>query len=422
VLDALVRKTELIRDQLGSVGQVIVGRITDRLARDGIVDVAKQARELQAEGDDPLTDTARAEMDDETVRRRARQARELDDLRRVLEASRERVGVAPDELHDVVGVALTRAGAPLDAAAAGKVGDTPLYRLDPTLPAFAIAGWPDALDSLRIRRRGRNERLRDWRANASLRALSFTPAITPEGADAEGVVQVHLEHRLVRRLLSRFLSQGFQAGLSRACVILGPGAQPRVVLIGRLALYGPGAARLHEEMLTVTAAWNEAGRGTTPLRPFGVRGEEATMDQLETALRQPRHPPATAETRIRAWAAKDAADLEPELRRRAAVRREEVAKDLLARGAAEADALGRLLQEQRDRVAKAADAPEDRQLTLFDEQEARQRRFDRQHWRRKVADLEKQINDEPARVRDGYAVRADRVEIVGMLYLWPGSN
>jgi hypothetical protein len=79
VLEALVRKTELIRDQLGSVGQVIAGRITDRLARDGIVDAAKQARQLQAEGDDPLTDTAQAEMDDETVRRRARQAREIDD-------------------------------------------------------------------------------------------------------------------------------------------------------------------------------------------------------------------------------------------------------------------------------------------------------------------------------------------------------
>jgi hypothetical protein len=25
-------------------------------------------------------------------------------------------------------------------------------------------------------------------------------------------------------------------------------------------------------------------------------------------------------------------------------------------------------------------------------------------------------------VREGYTVRADRVEIVGLLYLWPGSN
>jgi hypothetical protein len=158
------------------------------------------------------------------------------------------------------------------------------------------------------------------------------------------------------------------------------------------------------------------------LRPFGARGEEATLGQLEAALGNPRRPPTTAETRVRAWAAKDAADLEPELRRRAAARREEVAKDLLARGAVEAEALRRLLQDQRDRVAKAADAPEDQQLTLFDEQAARQRRLDRQHWRRKIAELDDQVEREPARVRDAYAVRADRLEIVGLLYLWPGSN
>ena len=39
-----------------------------------------------------------------------------------------------------------------------------------------------------------------------------------DGRDAADVVQVHLEHRLVRRLLSRFLSQGFQSKLSRISV------------------------------------------------------------------------------------------------------------------------------------------------------------------------------------------------------------
>ena len=179
----------------------------------------------------------------------------------------------------------------------------PLFRVDAANPALATAGWPEALDTLRLRPRSRTDRsLRDWRAAAPLRAVSFRPAVTPEGIDAEGVVQLHLEHRLVRRLLGRFLSQGFQAGLSRACIVVGPGAQPRVVLIGRLALYGPGAARLHEEMLTVTAPWTEASRGTTPLKPYGAKGEETTMAQVEAALRDPRRPPAVAIDRIRAWA------------------------------------------------------------------------------------------------------------------------
>lgn len=422
VLEALVRKTELIREQLGSAGQVIAGRVTDRLAREGIVRPDALARALAEEGADPLVRTAVEEMDDDTERRRARQARELDDLRKVLETSRQRVGVDVGELRSVVGIALARAGAPLEAGAAGEVGGTPLFRLDPTLPAFSSAGWPEALDALRSRRRGRSERLKNWRADAPLRLLSFAPAITPEGADAEGVVQLHLEHRLVRRLLSRFLSQGFQAGLSRACVVVGPGAQPRVVLIGRLALYGPGAARLHEEMLTVTAAWTESGRGTVPLRPFGARGQETTLDQVEAALREPRRPLANAAERVRAWAAKDAADLEPELRRRAAVRWEEVARELAERGIAEAEALRRLLEDQRERLIAAEAAPEDAQLALFRDDEAEQRRRDRQHWRRKISLLAEQIEQEPARIREGYAVRADRVEIVGLLYLWPGSN
>ena len=120
----------------------------------------------------------------------------------------------------------------------------------------------------------RSEKLKDWRATAPLRAVSFRPALTEDKVDAEGVLQLHLEHRLVRRLLSRFLSQGFSTGLSRACVVSGPGAQPRVILLGRLALYGPGAARLHEEIILVTAAWTEAGRGTKPLRPFGTCGKK----------------------------------------------------------------------------------------------------------------------------------------------------
>jgi superfamily II DNA or RNA helicase len=425
VLKALVEKTERIRDQLGSAGQVIAGRLTERLAREGIVAAVRQAREVEAEGDDRIVARAREEMDDETERRRARQARELDDLRKHLEQSRERVGVEPDELRSVVATALARAGAPL-AAPEATIEGTPVFRLDPSHVAFATAGWPEALDTLRIRR-GKTIRtardLRDWRAAAPLRLLSFRPAVTAEGADAEGVVQLHLEHRLVRRLLGRFLSQGFQSGLSRACVVLGPGAQPRVVLIGRLALYGPSAARLHEEIVTVTAPWTEAGRGTTPLKPFGTRGEETTMAQVEAALRDPRRPPPAAVERVRAWAAKDASDLEPELRRRAAEARETAAKALAERGEREAADLRALIAAQRDRVAKAEAEPEDPQLSLvFDAEEAKQRRLDRAHWRRKLVELDAQLEAEPLRLREGYEIRADRVEIVGLLYLWPASN
>lgn len=421
VLDALVRKTETIREQLGSFGQVLAGRVEDRLMRDGIVAPATLAREVEAMQGDQRAQVAQEELDDATERRRARQSREIDDLRRLLEESRKRVGVDPHELQATAALALARAGGRLEREQA-DIGGTDIFHLDPAMPVFATAGWPEALDTLRVRRRARSERLRDWRAHAPLRKVSFRPAITPEGADAEGVVQLHLEHRLIKRLLSRFLSQGFQSGLARACVITTDSAQPRIVLLGRLALYGPGASRLHEEIIPVTALWTEAERGAKPLRPFGRTGESTTLEALHEALRHPSSPAAHVIDRVRQWAERDAAELEPELHRRAADRQAEVAKDLALRGAAEGAALRKLLETQRDRVAKAEATPEDPQLSLFANDEAEQRRRDRAHWRRKLASLEAQIESEPARVEAAYAVNASRVELVGLVYLWPRSN
>jgi hypothetical protein len=417
VLQALVRKTELIRTQLGSAGQVIGYRLSDRLEREGITRAKFLAKEIDEAGDEALRKTAVAEMDDETEARRARQAKEIDDLRETQERS-----VDPDELRAVVATALTRAG--IDAASAGEIGGTALFRLDPDDPAFAAGGWQDVLDDLRIRHRKRSEKLKDWRAAAPLRAVSFRPALTQDQVDAEGVLQLHLEHRLIRRLLSRFLSQGFSSKLSRACIVSGPGAQPRVILLGRLALYGPGAARLHEEIILVTAAWTEAGRGTKPLRPFGTIREEATLDQLDQALRKPKSPPPDVAERIRRWAAQDAADLEVELKRRAEVQKLAAIKQLIEVGETEAKSLQRLLEDQRARVAKADAEPDDLQLSFLPdvEAEAEQRRRDRRYWKAKLERLTTDIAQEPERVRRAYSVAADRLETIGLVYLWPESN
>jgi hypothetical protein len=86
-------------------------------------------------------------------------------LRETLERSREKVGVDPEELRSVFATALARAGTSLDAARAGEIGGTPLFRLDPSDPVFAAGGWPEALDDLRVRRRKRSEKLKDWQSD-----------------------------------------------------------------------------------------------------------------------------------------------------------------------------------------------------------------------------------------------------------------
>lgn len=424
VLEALVRKTEVIRDQLGSAGQVLASHIAQDLDQDGILHPQDQARGIASVRDDARGAVAQEEMDDATERRWAREARNLDELRRQLEDSRRLVGVDPAELLRVTGTALAHMGVNLPVSAAGEAGGTKLFKLDPSDPAFASGTWAEAFDDLRIRRRERREKLKDYRARAPLRAVSFKPAILANGADASDVVQLHLEHRFVRRLLTRFTSQGFQNSLSRCCVVVSPGAQPRILLLGRLALYGPGAARLHEEIIPVTALWSEATHGKQPLRPLGSRGEETSLDQLDKALSDPRQVAAAVRERLGRFAAADAADLAPELERRAATRRAEAEADLAARGEAEASSLGKLLADQRARIAKALEEPEDDQLLLpgIPDQEAAQRRADRRFWQQRLGSLDQELAEEPTRVREGYRVRAARVEPVGLVYLWPGTN
>lgn len=426
VLDALVWKTETIREELGSVGQVIEDRIAKRLAEDGIARGQGKAlaRSISDENDKERLGKAQAEMDDEEKARHERLLKEQDDLRRVLERSRERVGVDPDDLKRVAAAALSRAGFALDDARGESVGRTVTYRLDPSDPAFSRdAGWGDAFDDLRVRPRKRGERLGDWRRNAPIRSIAFEPPVLDDGRDATDVVQVHLEHRLVRRLISRFLSQGFQSNLSRLSVITGPGAQPRVVLMGRLAVYGAGAARLHEEIIPITAIWTESERGRKPLRALGESGEERTLNQLEEALRTAREAPASAIARIQALVAQDIANLTPALESIANERLAAVKTQLAKRGDEEARSLANLLEQQRDRIGKASKEFNPDQLTLdLVPEERREREADRRHWQTRLARLEQELRDEPKRLRESYEVKAHRLEPVGIVYLWPVSG
>jgi superfamily II DNA or RNA helicase len=427
VLEALVRKTEVIQQQLGSAGQVIEKRSTDRLAQGGIdrCAAAALAKAIEDETDAKRLARARAEMDDDERARYARVVAEQQELRGALERSSERVGVRPDDLQRVVSAALARAGVNLESERAETVGDTATYRLNPNDLAFAMeSGWQDTFDDLRERPRKRGERIGEWRKRVPVRAIAFEPPRLPDGRDTPEIVQVHLEHRLVRRLLSRFLSQGFQAGLSRISVIEGPGAQPRVVLMGRLSVYGAGATRLHEEIIPVTAIWTEADRETKPLRALGESGEERTLNQLEDALRHARSAPKMAVARVQTLLPRDIEDLSPAFVRIAQERLADVKVELAKRGEAEAKSLTELLDQQRKRIAKANAEFDPNQLLLpgIADAERREREADRRHWQVRLERLENEIQNEPERIRASYNVHAHRLEPVGLVYLWPSSG
>ncbi|NBB24803.1 ATP-dependent helicase [Porphyrobacter sp. SLTP] len=428
VLEALVRKTDLIQRQLGSAGQVIENRVARRMADRGILrsDAKTLAAAIASEEADEKVNAAVQALGDQPNQRLARIKDELDDLKSSLEAARKRVGVDSHELEAVFGLALSRAGADMGAATAKSVQGTRTFALSPDLPTFTQdQSWQPVFDELRERRQKPGERPGQWRTSedAQVRRISFSPAIDEQGRDAPGVVQVHVEHRLVRRLLSRFLTTGFQSGLNRACVIRSAGTGDRAVLLGRLALYGPNATRLHEEIIPIAADWI-GSEGRTALQPLAASDEAgaSVIAELEAALHGIDAVPERAIARFTPGIHEDVLDLRVALEAHAQSRRTEVEKELTQRGKEEASALRSLLKSQIDRI-RSEQKKDDRQLTLdFDEQQTRQRDADRKSWEKKLERLTHDLETEPERLRNSFDIRAARIEPLGMVYLWAGEE
>src|SRR5207248_10027502 len=142
------------------------------------------------------------------------------------------------------------------------------------------ASWAATLDTLRAPRK-QNQKLADWRREAPIRPVVFEDA----GVLTEDTVHLHLEQRVAQRLLARFRAQGFiHHDLSRACLAQTADSIPRVVLLGRLCLYGRGAERLHEELVPVTARWIEPSARTEPLKRYAADAEAKTLELLERSL------------------------------------------------------------------------------------------------------------------------------------------
>ena len=258
-----------------------------------------------------------------------------------------------------------------------------------------------------------DQRLTDWRRDAPLRPVVFADPGTLDGE----VVHLHLEHRVVQRLLGRFLSQGFvHDDLSRAVVVLAQHPTPRVLVLGRLSLYGRRAARLHDRLITVSADWIDPSARRAPLRASPASAD--TLRLLEDALHLARSVPADLQSRLTAAAVRDVEELSVQLSARGGEEADRAVAALNQRAEHESDAMRRILEEQRRRIQ--ANLEEEPQLDLFPPDEARQLAADRRHQRRRLDALEAELRTEPDRILRAYDVTARRVEPVGVVYLWPG--
>ncbi len=225
-------------------------------------------------------------------------------------------------------------------------------------------------------------------------------------------------------MLQRFLAQGFSANdLSRVTVVKSKrDAVARVIVFGRLSLFGAGAARLHDEVVSVSAKWLDGG-GKGHLKPFGDEADRRAIEQLELTLAEAPELSATAaavQARLLSSASSDFAALWPSVEEEASAREKEARKKLSQRGTSEAKALTQILLTQRETIEEALGAQLELQLTAKEELEQRQR--DRHHLEHRLAALEKELAEQPESLKATYDVRLARLTPVGMVYLWPSSR
>jgi SNF2 family DNA or RNA helicase len=436
VLEVLVKKTQTIQAELGSFSPVVEKNVS-KLLQQGIraQDEVALTQAIAAADVSDADSIAKGQMiteELEMVRERHQELLEQErQLQNILDASYKWLGFEDRHFRDALSASLEVLGAktltPLSQAEALANPDQARWEIpalderlgnDPT--------WAATLDTLRSpRKRGQN--LWEWRQESPIRPVIFRDSGTLDGE----AVHLHLEQRLVQRLLGRFLSQGFvHDDLTRACVCLTDTAIPRVIMLGRLSLYGQGAARLHDEIVPVVARWKDPN-DRTGLQPLGDRTVREVLQVLEDSLANPRlrEVPETAKRRLQESAPADVKDLSAPLDELVQKLIGEAKAKLLERGQREGADMKQLLEEQRQRIQRQLQETEKTYfqgvlpgINEYVEAEKRQLTADRKHWERRLESLAREIETEPARIEQTYQVKAHRIEPVGLVYLWPVTS
>lgn len=425
ILVKIIEKSETIRKELGSMAEVVEARIHSELSSGIRRRKINQQLTLFEENDQEIFRKQVSTEELESARDRQAEIRQqIDRLRNQLDQSRKWINITEDSFREAISSSLL-----LQKADSLKS----IQQSDGTIPSFVFprldqaqgagTSWADTLDSLRAPRKS-DERYHEWRKNSPIRPIVFQDP----GILDDSVVHLHLEHKVVQRLLGRFLAQGFTAhDLARACYTHTDDSIPRVVLLGRIALFGPNAARLHEEIISVTARWSDPADRKAPLKPYAEDAERKTMDLLEQSLGTSgsTRPSDRILSRLQSSIGKDVSDLMPHLYTRADLIQNIATKELKKRSDKESSDMKSILESQKKQIQSRIDEVTQVQPSLHDQffpEEVRQLDSDRKHWQKRLESLEFELKEEPERVAAGYVVKATRVEPVGIVYLWPKTG
>jgi ERCC4-related helicase len=219
ILEVLIKKTETIKRELGSLSQVLESRLAKSL-KHGIRhrDIDALTNELEQTNADAHN---RAVVEEELEAARARQEdlkAQIERLQNRLKRSQDWLSLGEDHFRSAISCALQMMHAdPLKPLPSGADWNKAIERFDfPALDQRQAADptWAATMDTLRAPRK-RDQKPWDWRRESPIRPVVFHDTGTMD----QDVVHLHLEHRVVQRLLARFTAQGFvHHDLSRACL------------------------------------------------------------------------------------------------------------------------------------------------------------------------------------------------------------
>jgi hypothetical protein len=428
VLDVLVDKVERIQRELGSIGQVVMERIEESL-QDGLFPaVLSRIDDAENEGK-KRRGVVGAELEGQRDLKRLKL--EIDQAGKILSESRKVMSFDPALLRDALNVGLELSGF-AHVAAASEIDDSMGTKAKRTLQTWEVppmsAAWARTLDKLRPART-RDETFWEWRDKHAPLPVVFEP---PQRL-RDDVVHLHLAHPYVQRVLSRFLAQGFSAqDLSRVTVVRNKHDDvARVLALGRLTLFGPGAVRLHDELIGVAAEWNELQTGNH-LKPFSVDGDKRALLMLEQIFAETQGSssiPERVRHRLVHSATADMAALWKHVEAEADAHAHDAEHKLSARGAIEAEALTRILQNQQAVIRKKIGGQTEMN---FDEtpaassedkrQAVKQWQSERDSMTSRLAKIDVELRDEPPELAKSYATTLRRVVPVGIVYLWPQTR
>jgi hypothetical protein len=241
------------------------------------------------------------------------------------------------------------------------------------------------------------------------------------------LAHLHLQHPFVQRVLGRFLSQGYSAhDLSRVTVVrTRHDALVRVIAFGRLSLFGRGATRLHDQLVSVAARWIDGKE--SEIKPFAEEADRKAIELLEQVLAESPSLEVVSDvvqTRVRSAAPGLFSQLWRHIRDEADALAHEAERKLQQRGADESSALRGILEGQRaaihDEIRRRS------QLTLDDflatKAERDQFLGERRFMDERLVAIERELTDEPPKIEAMYRVALPRLEPVGLVVLWPETR